>query len=71
MPDLGRTLVVLGLVIVAVGLVIMLAGRIPWIGRLPGDINVQRDHWSFYFPITTSIVVSIVLSLLLYLFGRR
>ena len=71
MPDLGRTLVVLGLVIVAVGLVIMLAGRIPWIGRLPGDIHVQRDTWSFYFPITTSIVVSIVLSLLLYLFGRR
>jgi membrane protein implicated in regulation of membrane protease activity len=71
MPDLGRTLVVLGLVIVAAGLVIMLAGRIPWIGRLPGDIHVQRDSWSFYFPITTSIVVSIVLSLLLYLFGRR
>lgn len=71
MPDLGRMLVVLGLVIAAVGLVILLAGRVPWIGRLPGDIHVQRDTWSFYFPLTTSIVVSIVLSLLLYLFGRR
>ena len=71
MPDLGRALVVLGLVIAAVGLVIMVAGRVPWIGRLPGDIHVQRDGFSFYFPITTSIVVSIVLSLLLYLFGRR
>jgi hypothetical protein len=71
MPDLGRTLLVLGLLIAAVGLVILLAGRVPWIGRLPGDIHVQRDGWSFYFPITTAIVVSLVLSLLLYLFGRR
>ena len=71
MPDLGRTLVVIGLVVVAVGLVIMLAGRVPWLGRLPGDIHVQRESWSFYFPLTTSILVSVVLSLVLYLFGRR
>ena len=71
MPDLGRTLVVIGLVVVAIGLAIMLAGRVPWLGRLPGDIHVQRENWSFYFPLTTSILVSVVLSLLLYLFGRR
>ena len=71
MPDLGRALVVIGLVVVAVGLVIMLAGRVPWLGRLPGDIHVQREGWSFYFPLTTSILVSVVLSLVLYLFGRR
>ena len=71
MPDLGRTLVVIGLVVVAIGLAIMLAGRVPWLGRLPGDIHVQRESWSFYFPLTTSILVSVVLSLLLYLFGRR
>ena len=71
MPDLGRTLVVVGLVVVAVGLVILLAGRVPWIGRLPGDIHVQRENWSFYFPLGTSIVISVVLSLLFYLFGRR
>jgi hypothetical protein len=71
MPDLGRTLVVIGLVVVAIGLVVLLAGRIPWIGRLPGDIHVQRESWSFYFPLTTSIVISVVLSLLFYLFGRR
>ena len=65
MPDLGRTLVVIGLVIVAIGVVILLVGRIPWFGRLPGDIHVQRENWSFYFPLTTSIVVSVVLSLLL------
>ena len=71
MPDLGRTLVVIGLVVVAIGLAIMLAGRVPWLGRLPGDIHVQRENWSFYFPLTTSILVSVVLSLVLYLFGRR
>ena len=71
MPDLGRTLVVVGLAVVAVGLVILLAGRVPWIGRLPGDIHVQRENWSFYFPLGTSIVISVVLSLLFYLFGRR
>jgi hypothetical protein len=69
--DLGRFLVVVGVVIVVVGLVLMLAGRVPWIGRLPGDIHVERGNWSFYFPLTTSILLSLVLSLLLYLFGRR
>lgn len=71
MGDLGRFLVVVGVVIVVVGLVLMLAGRVPWIGRLPGDIHVERGNWSFYFPLTTSILLSLVLSLLLYLFGRR
>ena len=69
--SLGKALVVLGLVIVAVGVVIMLAGRIPWLGRLPGDLRVEREHWSFYFPLTTSLLLSVVISLLLYLFGRR
>ena len=71
MGDLGRMLVVVGLLIVVVGLVLIVVGRIPWLGRLPGDISVQRDSWSFYVPLTTSIVISILLSLLLYVIGRR
>lgn len=71
MGDLGRLLVVLGVLIVLVGLVLMVMGRVPWIGRLPGDIHVQRGNWSFYFPLTTSILLSVVLSLLLYVIGRR
>jgi len=71
MGDLGRLLVVLGVLIVLVGLVLMLMGRVPWLGRLPGDISVQRGNWSFYFPLTTSILISVLLSVLLYLIGRR
>jgi len=51
--------------------VLMLAGRVPWLGRLPGDISIQRGNWSFYFPIVTSLVVSVLLTLLFWLFGRR
>ena len=71
MGDLGRLLVVLGVLIVLVGLVLMLVGGVPWLGRLPGDISVQRGNWSFYFPLTTSILISVLLSVLLYLIGRR
>jgi hypothetical protein len=71
MQDFGRTLIVLGAVVVLVGVGLLLAGRIPWLGRLPGDIVVRREHGTFYFPIVTSIVVSLVLTLLLNLFFRR
>jgi hypothetical protein len=71
MHDLGKTLLVMGLVVAAVGVVLMVAGRVPGLGRLPGDIYVQRGHWSFYFPLMTSIVVSVLLTLLFWLFGRR
>jgi hypothetical protein len=69
--DFGKTLVILGLVVVAVGVVLMLVGRVPWLGRLPGDIQIQRGNWSFYFPLGTSILLSLVLTLLFWLFGRR
>jgi membrane protein implicated in regulation of membrane protease activity len=71
MGDLGKTLVVIGLVMTAVGVVLMLAGRVPWLGRLPGDIYIQRGNWSFYFPVVTSLVLSVLLTLLFWLFGRR
>jgi hypothetical protein len=71
MGNLGKLLVVFGALIVMAGLVLMLVGRVPFLGRLPGDIHVQRGNWTFYFPLATSLLVSVVLSLLLYLFGRR
>ncbi|HET7343609.1 MAG TPA: DUF2905 domain-containing protein [Methylomirabilota bacterium] len=49
----------------------MLAGRLPWLGRLPGDIAIHRGNWSVYFPVGTSILLSVILTLLLWLFGRR
>ena len=71
MSEIGKLLIVFGVLIAIVGVAIVLAGRLPWIGRLPGDIHVQRGHFTFYFPLATSIVASIVLTLVFWLFGRR
>ncbi len=71
MGDLGKLLIVFGLLIAAVGVVLVLAGRLPWLGRLPGDVYVQRGSWTFYFPLATSIIVSLVLTLLFWLIRRR
>jgi hypothetical protein len=68
--ELGKLLVVAGIVLVVLGAVYFLAGRLPWIGRLPGDIVVRREGFTFYFPLTTSILVSVVLTLLFWLFRR-
>jgi len=71
MADVGKMLVVLGIVIAAAGLLFMLLGRtnLP-LGRLPGDILYRGKHTTFYFPLATSIVLSVVLSLVLYLISR-
>jgi hypothetical protein len=71
MQDLGRMLIVLGVVIALVGVVLTLAGRVPGFGRLPGDLSVQRGNWTFYFPLGTSLVLSLLLTLVLWLIGRR
>ena len=71
MSEIGKLLIVFGLLIAVVGVVIVLAGRLPWIGRLPGDIYLRRGNFTFYFPLATSILVSIVLTLIFWLFGRR
>jgi hypothetical protein len=71
MPELGRLLIVVGAIIALVGVVLLIGPRIPWLGQLPGDIVVRRDNFTFHFPIVTSIVVSVVLTLLLNLFFRR
>ena len=70
MGDLGRMLMILGGVLFAIGAVLVLAGRLPWLGRLPGDIVVERGPVTFYFPIATSIIISIALTLLFWLFRR-
>jgi DUF2905 family protein len=71
MTDIGKLLLVFGLVIAAVGAVLLVVGRIPWVGRLPGDIYIQRGHWTFYFPLATSLLLSVALTLIFWLIGRR
>jgi DUF2905 family protein len=70
MGDLGKLLIVFGVILVAAGLLLTLAGRIPWLGKLPGDIYYKSDNVTFYFPIVTCLLISVVLSLLFYLFRR-
>ncbi|KAA0895346.1 DUF2905 domain-containing protein [Oryzomonas rubra] len=70
MNGMGRPLIIMGLVLVAAGLVLSFAPRIPWLGRLPGDIAIKREHFSFYFPLATSILISAVISLILWLIRK-
>jgi hypothetical protein len=69
--EIGKLLIVFGVLIAVVGVAIVVAGRLPWIGRLPGDIYVRRGSFTFYFPLATSILVSLALTLVFWLFGRR
>lgn len=68
--DMGRMLISLGAIMVLVGLGMMLIGKIPGLGKLPGDIFIRGEHRSFYFPIVTCLIISVVLSILLNLFHR-
>jgi hypothetical protein len=70
MSEFGKTLVFFGLILVIVGVVLSFAGKLPWLGNLPGDITIQRERFSFYFPITTCILISVLISLVLYFFRR-
>jgi hypothetical protein len=71
MESLARLLIVFGVVLALLGGLLLVAGKIPFLGRLPGDIIIRRENWSFYFPLTTSILLSILLTLLFSFFGRR
>jgi Protein of unknown function (DUF2905) len=71
LDDLGRTLVVVGVLLAAVGVILWLLGAVPFLGRLPGDISVERGNFRFYAPIATSILISLVLTIVLNLLARR
>jgi Protein of unknown function (DUF2905). len=66
----GKLLIVVGVFLVVVGILIVLAPKIPYIGRLPVDIYIRRDNFIFYFPVVSSILVSIIVSLILYFVFR-
>ncbi len=68
--SLGKVLIIIGLVIVGIGVLLVLSPKVPWIGKLPGDILIKKDNFRFYFPLTTCIIISILLTLLFYLFRK-
>ncbi|MDO6388957.1 DUF2905 domain-containing protein [Pontibacter sp. BT731] len=71
MQPIGKYIVIIGIVVVAIGVIVWLAGdKLGWFGHLPGDIRVERENFKFYMPITSMILVSILLSLLLWVFRR-
>jgi hypothetical protein len=65
LPLLGK------LLLAGIGVALLLSGKIPWLGRLPGDLLFQGKHSSFYFPLTTSILISVVLTLIIWFINRR
>ncbi len=68
---IAKTLIIFGAILIAVGALLNFAHKIPFIGRLPGDIYIQKKDFSFYFPLTTSILISVLLSLIFWLWSRR
>ena len=68
--DLGKVLIVLGVVIAGVGVLLMMGDKIPWIGKLPGDIIIRKEKFTFYFPIVTCIILSILLTIIFSLFRK-
>ena len=67
---LGKLLILIGVFIILMGVFLVLGEKIPGIGKLPGDIVIKKEKFTFYFPITTSILISILLSLLFWIFRR-
>ncbi len=70
MSDLARLLIIAGVLLAVVGVVLLLAPKIPWLGKLPGDFTWQRGNFTFYFPLGTCLLISIILTLLISLFRK-
>lgn len=71
MEQTGKLLMIVGISVLALGALLWLGGKVPGIGKLPGDILIKRGNFTFYFPLATSILLSIILSIILALFRRK
>lgn len=67
----GKTLIIIGIILILAGGLLMFGSKMPFMGKMPGDISIQKKNFSFYFPITTCIIISIILSLFSWLFGKK
>ena len=70
LQGLGRALLIVGAVLFLAGLLLLAAPKVPWLGRLPGDILIQRDHFTFYFPLASCILASVILALVMWIIRR-
>lgn len=71
MGEISKSIITIGIILVIVGLLMTVAGKIPGVGKLPGDILIKRENFSFYFPLTTCILLSLILTAVMYLFGKK
>ena len=69
--NFGKLLIFLGVILVSVGILFVFSGKIPWLGKLPGDIYIKKENFVFYFPLATSILLSIILSIVMLFMGRK
>jgi hypothetical protein len=67
----GKFIFLSGIIIAAIGLIVMFIDKIPFFGKLPGDFTIKKDNFTFYFPLATSILISIIASLIFYFLSRR
>ncbi|MGE5750634.1 MAG: DUF2905 domain-containing protein [Nitrospirota bacterium] len=70
MGEMAKIIIVIGVVLVLIGLIILFLQKVPFLGKLPGDILIKKENFTFYFPLSTSIVVSIIVCLILYLISK-
>jgi len=71
LPNIGKSLIIIGLILAGIGLVLTISDKIPWLGKLPGDFHYRGENFSFYFPLATSLIISVVLTLVLWFINRR
>ncbi len=71
MAEFGKILIFIGLLLAILGVIFTFGNKLPFVGRLPGDIAIERKNYSFYFPVATCIVISIVMSFILWLFSKK
>lgn len=68
---IGKLLIFFGIILAATGILFVFIGKIPWFGKLPGDIYIKKENFTFYFPLVTSILLSVILSLIMFFMGRK
>ncbi len=71
MSDLGKSIIFIGIVLIIVGVLMTMAAKIPGVGKLPGDILIKKENLSFYFPLTTCILLSVIISAIMYFFSKK
>ena len=71
MSDFGKSIIFIGIVLIIVGILVTIAGKMPGAGKLPGDIFIKKENFSFYFPLTTCILLSIIFSAAMYFLGKK